>query len=199
MDLDDPDNGGAKAAAERPQQVSFKKKESERATAARKSTYAYKKSIEDAEPWVPLEVSTVPIGLCPVGYRVPTSPPPAIPLGITNICAPGMVHGVSHGVSGLDCLAGCLASIRLTSFLHDICSYTRTRTHAQVYGQNDDRSLDEFSRMFVEHEDGGAGGGTRRGTTTKEFPPCERYLQGLDYMEEYDENGESFSAGGRGR
>lgn len=57
MDLDDPDNGGAsKAAAERPQQVSFKKKESERATAARKSTYAYKKSIEDAEPWVALEV-----------------------------------------------------------------------------------------------------------------------------------------------
>eukprot|EP00903_Cladosiphon_okamuranus_P021669 g19922.t1 len=119
MDLDDPDNGGAKATAERPQQVSFKKKESERATAARKSTYAYKKSIEDAEPWVPLE----------------------------------------------------------------------------VHGQNDERSLDEFSRMFVEHEDGVA----RRGTTAKEFPPCERYLQGLDYMEEYDENGESFSAGGRGR
>ena len=58
MDLDDPDNGGAgkAAASERPQQVSFKKKESERATAARKSTYAYKKSIEDAEPWVALEV-----------------------------------------------------------------------------------------------------------------------------------------------
>lgn len=55
MDLDDPDHGGSKAP-EKPQQVSFKKKESERATAARKSTYAYKKSIEDAEPWVPLEV-----------------------------------------------------------------------------------------------------------------------------------------------
>eukprot|EP00752_Nemacystus_decipiens_P016290 g14568.t1 len=119
MDLDDPDNdnGGTKAP-ERPQQVSFKKKESERATAARKSTYAYKKSIEDAEPWVPLE----------------------------------------------------------------------------VHGQNDERSLDEFARMFVDHDDG-----ARRGTTAKEFPPCERYLQGLDYMEEYDENGESFSAGGRGR
>lgn len=55
MDLDDPENGGTKEA-ERPQQVSFKKKESERATAARKSSYAYKKSIEDAEPWVALEV-----------------------------------------------------------------------------------------------------------------------------------------------
>ncbi|CAN0399070.1 unnamed protein product, partial [Ectocarpus sp. 12 AP-2014] len=117
MDLDDPDNGGAKEA-EKPQQVSFKKKESERATAARKSSYAYKKSIEDAEPWVALE----------------------------------------------------------------------------VHGQNDDRSLDEFSRMFVDDD-----ASANRGTTTKEFPPCERYLQGLDYMEEYDENGESFSAGGRGR
>ncbi|CAM9187559.1 unnamed protein product [Ectocarpus sp. 6 AP-2014] len=117
MDLDDPDNSGTKEA-EKPQQVSFKKKESERATAARKSSYAYKKSIEDAEPWVALE----------------------------------------------------------------------------VHGQNDDRSLDEFSRMFVDDD-----ASANRGTTTKEFPPCERYLQGLDYMEEYDENGESFSAGGRGR
>ncbi|CAB1119964.1 unnamed protein product [Ectocarpus sp. CCAP 1310/34] len=117
MDLDDPDNGGTKEA-EKPQQVSFKKKESERATAARKSSYAYKKSIEDAEPWVALE----------------------------------------------------------------------------VHGQNDDRSLDEFSRMFVDDD-----ASANRGTITKEFPPCERYLQGLDYMEEYDENGESFSAGGRGR
>ncbi|CAM9407731.1 unnamed protein product, partial [Ectocarpus sp. 8 AP-2014] len=64
----------------------------------------------------------------------------------------------------------------------------------QVHGQNDDRSLDEFSRMFVDDD-----ASANRGTTTKEFPPCERYLQGLDYMEEYDENGESFSAGGRGR
>ncbi|CAM9968614.1 unnamed protein product [Scytosiphon promiscuus] len=123
VDLDDPDNGGAKAP-EKPQQVSFKKKESERATAARKSTYAYKKSIEDAEPWVALE----------------------------------------------------------------------------VHGQNDQRSLDEFSRMFVDNDDDDdRGAAAKRGTTSKEFPPCERYLQGLDYMEEYDENGESFSAGGRGR
>lgn len=99
-------------------QVSFKKKESERATAARKSSYAYKKSIEDAEPWVTL----------------------------------------------------------------------------QVHGQNDQPSLDEFSRMFVEHDDA-----SRQGTTAKEFPAPERYLQGLDYMEEYDENGESFSATSRGR
>lgn len=68
----------------------------------------------------------------------------------------------------------------------------------QVHGQNDDRSLDEFARMFVDTDDD-AGGGAIRSTSAKEFPPCERYLQGLDYMEEYDENGESFSAGGRGR
>lgn len=102
----------------RAAQVSFKKKESERATAARKSTYAYKKSIEDSEPWVAL----------------------------------------------------------------------------QVHGQNDQTSLDEFARMFVEDEDA-----RERGTTAKEFPAPERYLQGLDYMEEYDENGESFSAGTGGR
>lgn len=100
-------------------QVSYKKKESERATAARKSTYAYKKSIEDAEPWVALE----------------------------------------------------------------------------VHGQNDQPSLDEFSRMFVEHEENGS----VQGTLSKEFPTSGRYLQGLDYMEEYDENGESFSMGTRGR
>ena len=86
MDLDDPDNGGTKAAAERPQQVSFKKKETERATAARKSTYAYKKSIEDAEPWVPLEVIDLPrtcdVRLRPdgaggtAGNSSPTPPPP---------------------------------------------------------------------------------------------------------------------------
>jgi len=72
-----------------------------------------------------------------------------------------------------------------------------------VHGQNDERSLDEFSRMFVDTEGGdaaaAAAAAARRGTTTKEFPPCDRYLQGLDYMEEYDENGESFSAGARGR
>lgn len=101
-----------------PAQVSFKKKESERATAARKSSYAYKKSIEDAEPWVALK----------------------------------------------------------------------------VHGQNDEPSLDEFARMFVDHEDF-----SKQGTKAKEFPAPERYLQGLDYMEEYDENGESFSAGSRGR
>ena len=96
-------------------QVSFKKKESERATAARKSTYAYKKSIEDAEPWVALE----------------------------------------------------------------------------VHGQNDQRSLDEFARMFSDHDNSSGGA-----STAKHFPPPERYLKGLDYMEEYDENGESFSVGG---
>lgn len=101
-------------------QVSFKKKESERATAARKSTYAYKKSVEDAEPWVSLN----------------------------------------------------------------------------VHGQNDQPSLDEFSKMFFDKEN--------HGTEESEggdmvFPAPGRYLQGLDYMEEYDENGESFSAGSRGR
>lgn len=35
--------------------------------------------------------------------------------------------------------------------------------------------------------------------TAKEFPAVERYLRGLDYIEEYDENGESFSVDGRGR
>lgn len=75
------------------------------------------------------------------------------------------------------------------------CDWTGN-SERQVHGQNDDRSLDEFSRMFVDNDDDAS---TKRGTTTKEFPPCERYLQGLDYMEEYDENGESFSAGGRGR
>lgn len=99
--------------------MSFKKKESERATAARKSTYAYKKSIEDKEQWVQLE----------------------------------------------------------------------------VHGQNDNQSLTEFSKMFVDHDADDA----LKGTKAKEFPPPERYLQGLDYMEEYDENGESFSAGSRGR
>lgn len=102
-----------------PPQVSFKKKETERATAARKSTYAYKKSIEDKEPWVQLE----------------------------------------------------------------------------VHGQNDDQSLSEFSKMFVDDD----ADDPFTGTKGKEFPPPERYLQGLDYMEEYDENGESFSAGSRGR
>lgn len=67
-----------------------------------------------------------------------------------------------------------------------------------MYGQNDDRSLDEFARMFVDTVDDD-GGRAKRSTSGKEFPPCERYLLGLDYMEEYDENGESFSAGGRGR
>lgn len=75
----------------------------------------------------------------------------------------------------------------------------RARALTQVHGQNDERSLDEFSRMFVDDDGDDGDGARRRGTTTKEFPPCERYLQGLDYMEEYDENGESFSAGGRGR
>lgn len=35
--------------------------------------------------------------------------------------------------------------------------------------------------------------------TAKEFPAAERYLRGLDYIEEYDENGESYSMDGRGR
>ena len=105
-------------------QVSFKKKESEKATAARKSTYAYKKSVEDAEPWLPLE----------------------------------------------------------------------------IYGQNDQPSLDEFARMFFRQE-GQVGHASKQGgrATAKEFPAAERYLRGLDYIEEYDENGESHSVNVRGR
>ncbi|CAN0030398.1 unnamed protein product, partial [Discosporangium mesarthrocarpum] len=37
-------------------QVSYKKKETDKASAARKTTFAYKKAQEEAEPWVPLEV-----------------------------------------------------------------------------------------------------------------------------------------------
>lgn len=61
----------------------------------------------------------------------------------------------------------------------------------EVHGQNDQRSLDEFARMFFDHD-----GPSDRGSTAKDFPAPERYLKGLDYMEEYDENGESFSVGG---
>lgn len=61
----------------------------------------------------------------------------------------------------------------------------------QVHGQNDQPSLDEFGRMFFDD------GGEEEGDI--EFPNSECYLQGLDYIEEYGENGESISAGSKGR
>lgn len=68
-----------------------------------------------------------------------------------------------------------------------------------MHGQNDQPSLDEFSRMFFHNQDDDANAASQGGAGAKAFPAPERYLQGLDYMEEYDENGESFSAGSRGR
>ncbi|KAL7579410.1 hypothetical protein ACA910_014078 [Epithemia clementina (nom. ined.)] len=51
MDLDDLDKDDQE---QKP--LMFKRKESERATNARKSSFAYKKSSEDAEEWQPLEI-----------------------------------------------------------------------------------------------------------------------------------------------
>ena len=50
VEIDNPDGDGEKKP------LMFKRKESERATHARKSSYAYKKASEDAEEWQPLNI-----------------------------------------------------------------------------------------------------------------------------------------------
>ncbi|CAM9100094.1 unnamed protein product [Phaeothamnion confervicola] len=56
MGGDDADGGDAAATAGPAQQVGFKKRETERAAAARLNSYAYRRQREEAEAWVPLGV-----------------------------------------------------------------------------------------------------------------------------------------------